>query len=303
MPDIAKLLTVGLLTSLTMVGCWGCTSSANKVVAPVVESLNQYQMSAQSAVRIVLMHKSNGAVGTGTGGVFYRSNEVDDDGNYTYRMITAAHLVQLDMNQWHFLLSAIDVRDPFNAEIALCNALERVDVVNRELDYAIITFKSKDRIEPLKVVNDPEPIRLGEEVLMSGCDSGVLPITRSGRVALSRFFTNQPSRSNDYHEKHPEDFFALDFTASQGASGSCVLNNRGELVGIYILTLGTHHRIMQRSPIGMVPTNLFDSKSLSHINTAVRYSAIHRDLKAKRKLYLLGFEDDPEPLEETGESK
>jgi hypothetical protein len=291
MRGIRNGLIVSLIGVMSMVGCWGCTGPKSE---PSVLELNAYQKSAQSAVRIVLLHKAGRGHGTGSGGVFYRS-EREEDSLFTYRLITAGHLIQPDMSQWHVLISAIDVRDPFNEEILATNGIQSVDYVNRELDFAIITFRSSAWIETMVMPKDPSPVRLGDTVYMSGCDNGILPFTRSGRVAIGRYFDVQPSNVDEYHERHPEDFFGIDITASGGASGSSVTNERGEFVGIYIMVIGGHESVYQRGPGGMfMQTPLIVHSSKPHINCVTRYFAIYRDLQEKQKLHLIGHEDVPQ---------
>lgn len=286
MRGIKSILIITMMSFLSMIGCVGCQSVDNKT--PDVPKLNAYQISAQSAVRIVMMHKSNNTAGAGSGNVFYRS-EPDKDLTYTYRLLTASHIIpQTSISNWHWLLTGIDVSDTYNTPRYLCNSILQVEILNRDLDYAIIAFQSKVLIETMKASHDPKPVRLGQQIIMSGCDSGALPLTRSGCVALSRYVSPSPKPGIDYHTEHPEDIFAITITGSQGASGACVMNLDGECVGVYVAMLAGPYSVYQNTPIGISRTPLFVQVGKPHINIVIRYSAIYKDLVKQDRLDLLG---------------
>lgn len=281
--------TSGVLAILIIsLGAISCTSykvndqSTNKLM------LNPHQETAKSVARITFRHTNFGGYSGGTGSVFYRS-ELGLNDTYTYRMLTAAHVMpeEATLNEYECTLTFVDVISGINKPIVETPTIE-ILAINKIVDYCIFSFKSQLILDPMLIPEFSPQLKIGQKVYLAGCDLLTLPSTRSGFISLTRSHT-VPSTDGDISNLvlHAHDYFSIDIAGIYGASGSSIVNEGGECIGIYVSLLTYAQPVYQRQGSTLFYTSLVTHIPYTHVNNCLRISAVMRDLEKSGQLDLL----------------
>jgi S1-C subfamily serine protease len=139
------------------------------------------------------------------------------------RLITAQHVIE-------GLSKEAKINVSFEKDGELFPA--RVGAGNADIDVAILVLAKVPEVQPMKFAQ-PESISVGEQIAVIGSPGGWHDVVTTGRVSA----VNQDM---GFLEKSLSDFILIDADIEPGSSGSMVIDEDGNIVGMVSAMIGEH---------------------------------------------------------------
>lgn len=147
------------------------------------------------------------------------------DGTYTYHVLTNHHIADdVGYEERALRLSGLGTDAYGYDNVQLLGS-------NPQADIAVYIFTSKDKLEPIPFENEAPIPEIGERLLIMGNTEaeGVLPLVVTFEGKAEGF----ESYSQTDNDNTPYAFYQIRGSMRPGNSGSPVVNDRGNLVGVY----------------------------------------------------------------------
>lgn len=141
------------------------------------------------------------------------------------RMITAFHVVEGVTAENGVINVVFDNKsnEAYSAQVAAANP---------QFDLAIIVLNTVPNVEPMMLAN-PKAITIGEPIAVIGSPGGWQDVVTTGRVAAIHQDVSQL-------EAALSDFILIDADIEPGSSGSMVIDEDGNIVGMVSAIIGEH---------------------------------------------------------------